>query len=105
MSQIREIHDFEPDAFEREVRSFDHWFGAVQDYLADLEHGHRADLAPAELSSDEVDRLTTALCNYAVAETAALEASSGLVRMAPNQSSQIFLATQVATAYSISRQS
>ncbi len=95
MSQIREIHDLEPDVFEREVRSFDHWFGAVQDYLSDLEHGHRADIAADDLAPDEVESLTTALCNYAVAETAALEASSGLVRIAPNRSSMIFLATQV----------
>lgn len=90
-----EIHDLEPEAFEREVRSFDHWFGAVQDYLSDLEHGHRTDIPNEGLDPDEAERLTVALCNYAVAETAALEASSGLVRLAPNHASKIFLATQV----------
>ncbi len=94
MSEAGEVHDLDPEQAEREVRTFDHWFGAVQDYLSDLEHGHRVGIVSEELEPDDVDRLTTALCNYAVAETAALEASSGLVRLAPNRASKVFLATQ-----------
>jgi len=94
--QDTDLHALEPEDFDREVRSFEHWFGAVEDYLAGLEHGHRADLEEEALSQEERDRLITALCNYTVAETAALEASSGLVRIAPNRPTKIFLATQVA---------
>jgi ferritin-like protein len=91
-----ELHALEPEDFEAEVRSFDHWFGAVTGYLSDLEHGHRPGLDREPLERRERDRLVTALCNYTVAETAALEASSGLIRIAPNRAAKIFLATQVA---------
>lgn len=40
-------------------------------------------------------RSITTLCNYCVGEAAALEASSGLIRLAPNHHSRAFLATQV----------
>jgi 1,2-phenylacetyl-CoA epoxidase catalytic subunit len=96
MDPAAELHELEPEEFERQVRSFDHWFGAVQDYLSGLKHGHRSDLEETRLPEAETQRLITALCNYVVAETAALEASSGLVRIAPNRQTQIFLATQVA---------
>ena len=39
--------------------------------------------------------LITTLCNYCVGETAALEASSGMIGFAPNRQAKIFLATQV----------
>ncbi len=88
-------HALEPDAFRDEVHSFEHWFGSVEGYLTDLEHGHRADLVEAPLEPDERERLINILADYTVAETTALEASSGLVRIAPNHNSRIFLATQV----------
>lgn len=89
-----DIHAFEPEDFRAEVHSFEHWFGAVSDYLQDLDHGHRADLPAPILEESERERLISVLCNYAVAETAALEASSGLVAIAPNWPSKIFLSTQ-----------
>jgi len=95
MSDATEIHALEPEDFERQVRSFEHWFGAVEDYLSGLEGGHRPDLEETPLDADERHRLVGTLCNYAVAETAALEASSGLIRLAPNRATKIFLATQV----------
>lgn len=91
-----DLHALEPEDFLDEVHSFEHWFGSVSSYLSDLEHGHRTDLDDAGMDEGERDRLTTLLCNYVVGETAALEASSGLIRIAPNRHSRIFLATQVA---------
>jgi 1,2-phenylacetyl-CoA epoxidase catalytic subunit len=95
MATPDDIHALEPEDFVHEVHSFEHWFGAVETYLADLEHGHRADLDDPPLSEGERDRLISTLCNYAVAETTALEASSGLIRIAPNHPTKIFLSTQV----------
>ncbi|MGH0034985.1 MAG: ferritin-like domain-containing protein [Myxococcota bacterium] len=95
MATPDDIHALEPEDFVQEVHSFEHWFGAVETYLADLEHGHRADLDDPPLPEAECERLVSTLCNYAVAETAALEASSGLIRIAPNHHSRIFLSTQV----------
>ncbi len=47
------------------------------------------------LDDDERERLITVLCNYAAGETAALEGASGLVGIAPNRNTKLFLATQV----------
>jgi 1,2-phenylacetyl-CoA epoxidase catalytic subunit len=88
------LHDLEPEDFAAEVQSFEHWFGSVRDYLSDLDHGHRPELDEAAMTPSQRDRLVSVLCSYAVAETAALEASSGLVRIAPNYASKIFLSTQ-----------
>ncbi|MDH5674574.1 MAG: ferritin-like domain-containing protein [Myxococcales bacterium] len=93
---VREdLHALRPDAFYSRVHSFQHWFDSVQGYLDELEQGHRADIVPEELPENRRERLITVLCNYSVGETAALEASSGLVRIAPNRPVKIFLATQV----------
>ena len=72
-----DVHSIEPEDFLDEVHSFDHWFGAVEDYLKGLEHGHLAGLDEGVLDPGLRDRLISTLCNYAVAETAALEASEG----------------------------
>ena len=50
-----ELHALEPEDFEREVRSFEHWFGAVEDYLTGLEGGHRTDLMDASLTRVSID--------------------------------------------------
>jgi 1,2-phenylacetyl-CoA epoxidase catalytic subunit len=92
---VVDLHEREHGAFLEEVHSFQHWFDAVEGYLHDLDHGHRRDLSPTELSGVERERLVAILANYSVAETAALEASSGLVRIAPNHAAKIFLSTQV----------
>lgn len=82
--------------FLREVHSFSFWFEAVEGYLADRPFGFDPDLVDAPMDGTERDHLITILCNYCVGEAAALAASSGLVRLAPNHHSRIFLATQVA---------
>ncbi len=89
-----DLHALEPEDFYAEVHSFEHWFGAVGDYLRDLDHGHRTDVPDRVLEPRERERLISALANYAIAEMAALEASSGLVSIAPNWPSKIFLSTQ-----------
>ena len=81
------------DDFDKQVRSFEHWFESVEGYLSDLEHGH-ARVAAAPLDAAETEQLINVLCSYCVGEAAALEASSGLVRIAPNHACKIFLATQ-----------
>lgn len=91
---VEDVHALEPEDFLEEVHSFEHWFEAVEGYLHGLDHGHRPDLAEAPLAASERDRLVATLCSYAVAETAALEASSGLIAIAPNRQSKIFLSTQ-----------
>jgi rubrerythrin len=95
-SSPSDLHALEPEDFIDEVHSFEHWFGSVSSYLTDLDHGHRTDLEDTGLDERRRDRLTTLICNYVVGETAALEASSGLIRIAPNRHARIFLATQVA---------
>jgi 1,2-phenylacetyl-CoA epoxidase catalytic subunit len=90
-----DLHALEPADFLRQVHSFQHWFDSVEGYLHDLDHGHRAGLEPGPLEPDERERLVTTLANYCVGETAALEASSGLIRLAPNHLSKVFLSTQV----------
>lgn len=91
-----EPHLLEEDAFLEEVRSFAFWFEAIEGYLGDRPYGHDPDLPDTEIVGADRDQLITVLCNYCVGETAALEASSGLVRLASNNWAQIYLATQVA---------
>lgn len=91
-----EPHLLEEDDFLDEVQSFSFWFEAVQGYLEERPYGYDETLEDAALDDGERDRLITILCNYCIGETAALEASSGLVRLAANNRSRIFIATQVA---------
>jgi len=95
-SDTFEPHLLEEDVFLEEVRSFAFWFEAIEGYLGDRPHGYDPDLAEAEMTESDRDQLVTVLCNYCVGETAALEASSGLVRLASNNWAQIYMATQVA---------
>jgi 1,2-phenylacetyl-CoA epoxidase catalytic subunit len=90
-----EIHDLDPRDFFERVHSFEFWFHSVSGYLADTVYGHRLRTAERPLAKDERERLITVLCNYCVGETAALEGASGLVAIAPNRPTQVFLATQV----------
>ena len=90
-----DIHSLPPDRFLEEVHSFEFWFHAVEGYLSETRYGRKPDTADVALSESERDRLVTVLCNYCVGETAALEASSGLIAIAPSRLTKIFLATQV----------
>jgi 1,2-phenylacetyl-CoA epoxidase catalytic subunit len=90
-----EPHDLAPEAFLDEVHSFEFWFQAVEGYLSACPFGRDPELADAPLGDSDRDALVTTLCNYAIGETAALDASSGLIRIAPNRRAKVFLATQV----------
>jgi hypothetical protein len=93
---MEDIHALPPEQFEEEVHSFEFWFQAVEGYLAGTDHGHQSGLAETLPVGAERERLVTALCNYCVGETAALEGASGLIACAPSRLAKIFLATQVA---------
>ena len=90
----QEVHDLEPDVFQREVRSFEFWFDAVRGYLDGLHYGHAPDTPEVESTDEERDRLITVLCNYCVGETTALEGAGGLIQIAPNHAAKVFLSTQ-----------
>jgi 1,2-phenylacetyl-CoA epoxidase catalytic subunit len=89
-----DLHQLEPARFFERVHSFEFWFEAVEGYLHGLDHGHRPETPDVELPADERERLITILCNYCIGETAALEGAGGLVQIAPNRATKIFLATQ-----------
>jgi hypothetical protein len=91
---LLDVHQLEPARFYEQVHSFEFWFEAVEGYLHGLEHGRHRDVPETVLSPGERDRLVTVLCNYCVGETAALEGAGGLVQLAPNRASKIFLSTQ-----------
>ncbi|MEZ5311195.1 MAG: ferritin-like domain-containing protein [Microthrixaceae bacterium] len=91
----QEPHLLNEGEFLREVHSFNFWFEAVSGYLEERPFGYAPDLTDGPMDPVQRDRLITTLCNYCVGEAAALEASSGLIRLAPNHHSRVFLATQV----------
>lgn len=90
-----EPHSLEECDFLDEVHSFDFWLQAVEGYLLDTKHGHNPELVDEPLPESRREALITALCNYCIGETAALEASSGMIGYAPSRSIKIFLSTQV----------
>ena len=83
-----------PEAFSEQVHSFEFWFGAVQGYLEGRPYGHASAAVEPERTEAERDGLVTVLCHYGLGETAALEGASGLIRLAPNRPTKVFLATQ-----------
>ena len=89
-----EPHLLDEDDFLREVQSFSFWFETVEGYLSERPHGRDPDLLEPPLTDVQRQTLVTILCNYCVGEAAALEASSSLVRLAPNHNARIFMATQ-----------
>ena len=89
-----EPHDLGEEDFLAETHSFEFWFQSVEGYLHDRPYGHRAETPEPELDEGARDRLITTLCNYCVGELAALDGASGLVQIAPNQATKVFLATQ-----------
>lgn len=91
-----EPHSLDEESFYTEVRSFSFWFESVEGYLIDKPYGHDPETAEVPFSPSDRDALIATLCNYCVGEAAALEASSGMVRLAPNHNARIFMATQVA---------
>ena len=92
--------DFDPHALDEqdfldEVHSFQFWFDSIEGYLTDRPYGRLETTVEEVLDDARRERLITSLCNYCVGETAALEGPAGLVQLAPDRSSQIFMATQV----------
>lgn len=90
-----EVHDLEPAEFFEHVHSFQFWFEAIQGYLEGTDYGHRSPASEEPIPEAERDHLVTVLCNYCLGETAALEGASGLIAIAPNRQTKIFLSTQV----------
>ncbi len=90
-----EPHQITDEDLLREVHSFSFWFEAVEGYLTERPWGADPDLVDEPMEPEVLDALITTLCNYCVGEQAALEASSGLIGLAPNNATRIFLATQV----------
>ena len=91
---MEDLHALPPELFAEHVHSFEFWFGAVQGYLEGRPYGHHSDLVEPPWGDAERDRLVTVLCQYGLGETLALEGASGLIRLAPNRPSKVFLATQ-----------
>lgn len=96
MAAGEDLHALDPQEFNERVHSFEFWFESVEGYLRGLEHGHQPGTPEARLTADERERLVTVLCNYCVAETAALEGAGALIEVAPNRPSKVFLSTQAA---------
>lgn len=88
-------HQLGEDDFLNTVHSFEFWFEAVEGYLHGRPFGVSPKTEAAELTDRQRDGLITTLCNYCVGETAALEASSGMIGFAPDRRAKIFLSTQV----------
>lgn len=95
MSNQSNPHELGEADFRSTVHSFEFWFEAVEGYLHGRPYGVSPATKDAELSERQRDGLITTLCNYCVGETAALEASSGMIRFAPDRHAKIFLSTQV----------
>ena len=91
---MEDLHEMDPEAFREHVRSFQFWLDAVEGYLEGTEYGHDPATPESELDAGERDRLVTVLCNYCVGETAALEGAGGLIAVAPNRPTKVFLSTQ-----------
>ncbi len=92
---------FDPHAlteqdFLDEVHSFQFWFDSVEGYLTERTYGKLDATVEDDIDDARRDRLITTLCNYAVGETAALEGAAGLIQIAPDRNSKVFMATQVA---------
>ena len=88
-------HELAEADFRETVHSFEFWFEAVEGYLHGRPYGVSPATAEVELSERQRDGLITTLCNYCVGETAALDASSGMIGFAPDRHAKIFLSTQV----------
>lgn len=88
-------HELGEADFRSTVHSFEFWFEAVEGYLHGRPYGVTPHSVEADFSDHQRDALITTLCNYCVGETAALEASSGMIAFAPDLNAKIFLSTQV----------
>ena len=88
-------HNLSEEDFHAEVHSFQFWLEAVEGYLSGTDFGFEPTLTDQTFSARELNFLINTICNYCIAEKTALEASSGMIRFAPDPESAIFLSTQV----------
>lgn len=88
-------HLLDLESFRSTVHSFEFWFETVEGYLHGRPYGISPDTEAVALTDRQRDGLITTLCNYCVGETAALDASSGMIGFAPDRHAKIFLSTQV----------
>jgi len=95
VTELNDPQNLSEEDFLAEVHSFQFWLEAVEGYLGGTEFGFDSTLVDQDFSGSELDFLTTTLCNYCIAEKTALEASSGMIRFAPDSEAAIFLSTQV----------
>jgi 1,2-phenylacetyl-CoA epoxidase catalytic subunit len=95
MPGLAEPHELLESEFFDQVHSFDFWLQAVEGYLLDTTYGRDEELVDEPMDDAQQEALITTLCNYCIGETAALEASSGMIGYAPSRPIKIFLATQV----------
>lgn len=95
MTSALNPHELGEAEFRSTVHSFEFWFEAVEGYLHGRSFGVSPETRDETLSAAARERLITTLCNYCIGETAALEASSGMIGFAPDRGAKIFLATQV----------
>ena len=95
MTGVLNPHELGEAEFRETVHSFEFWFEAVEGYLHGRPYGVSPGTKGETLTDAARDRLITTLCNYCIGETAALEASSGMIGFAPDRGAKIFLATQV----------
>ncbi|MFT3728210.1 MAG: long-chain fatty aldehyde decarbonylase [Terricaulis sp.] len=95
MTSALNPHELGEAEFRSTVHSFEFWFEAVEGYLHGRPYGVSPNTKEDALTDRQRDGLITTLCNYCVGETAALEASSGMISFAPDRGAKIFLSTQV----------
>jgi 1,2-phenylacetyl-CoA epoxidase catalytic subunit len=95
VTELNDPQNLSDEDFLAEVHSFQFWLEAVEGYLGGTEFGFDPTLVDQDFSDSELNFLTTTLCNYCIAEKTALEASSGMIRFAPDAEAAIFLSTQV----------
>ncbi len=96
MAEWQDPHKLSEGDFLDQVHSFEFWFEVVEGYLHDRPYGFSPETEEIEMDDRRKDGLITTLCNYCIGETAALDASSGMISFAPDRASKIFLSTQVA---------
>lgn len=93
---MEDLHQLDDASFFEEVHSFEFWFHAVEGYLGGTSYGHQEGTSEEAIDPERRERLLSVLANYCMGETAALEGAAGLVALAPNRPTKVFLSTQVA---------
>ena len=93
---VVDIHTRGREVFLYDVHSFELWFQSVDGYLGEPPHGVWPDTEIPVLDERERDALISIHSTYCVGEVAALDGASGMVGIALNQHTKLFLATHLA---------